>query len=158
LWVTILEGKVLEKVKRELAVIKRKVRKVKEKSTFLEDPFQSALVHLGHFIDNAKPMDWVDAALYVSLAYLGYEALVTHTQDPDTKEVTTNHYWQSLIVGPVGLKLATTMGGTPPVSQAAGLAILATLGVVGLGGGSGTTPSETAIIGQLPIMWGAIGK
>lgn len=36
----------------------------------------------------------------------------------------------STLVGPIGLKLATTTGGTPPLSQIAGLATLAALGLV----------------------------
>jgi len=43
-------------------------------------------------------------------------------------------------IGPIGLKLATTQGGTPPVSQISGLIVLASLGVATMTG-LGTLPS-----------------
>lgn len=50
-----------------------------------------------------------------------------------TREVeVTSHNPLSALIGPIGYRLATTMGGTPPVSQIAGLAVLAALGVTTL--------------------------
>jgi len=43
-------------------------------------------------------------------------------------------------IGPIGLKLATSGGGTPPVSQISGLIVLSALGVATMSG-LGTLPS-----------------
>jgi len=43
-------------------------------------------------------------------------------------------------IGPLGLKLATTQGGTPPISQISGLIVLSALGVATMTG-LGTLPS-----------------
>lgn len=45
-------------------------------------------------------------------------------------------------VGPIGLKLATTMGGTPPISQISGLLILSALGLATTSG-IGILPSAS---------------
>jgi len=69
----------------------------------------SGIDHLGTMLDNMKVSDWVDAAPYLAVAYLGYQA----KNDP-----------RDAAIAMVGLKLATSMGGTPPISQITGLAIL----------------------------------
>jgi hypothetical protein len=76
---------------------------------------QSVTSHIGKIIDNSNLRDVADAIIMGALAYLGFETF----QD-----------WRGAIVGPVGYKLATTMGGTPPVSQITGLGLLGALGLL----------------------------
>ena len=65
-----------------------------------------------------NPDKLVEAAAIGGCGYLGYKAL--------------NDKWEGAIFGIVGYKLATTMGGTPPLSQISGLGILATIGLLNL--------------------------
>lgn len=76
---------------------------------------QSIAGHIGKFIDGLRVPDVIELILYGGLAYLGYEA-------SGRKPI-------GLLWGPVSFRLATTMGGTPPVSQIAGLASLGMLGL-----------------------------
>jgi len=65
--------------------------------------------------DPDKILKFFDAAAYLGIAYFGYRA----AKHP-----------AGALAGVIGLKLATTMGGTPPVSQIAGLSILGTIGAL----------------------------
>lgn len=75
--------------------------------------------HIGKLIDRVEP---IDAFINIGLAYLGYEAF---------------HTWKGALIGPIAYKLATTQGGTPPVSQISGLAILGILGVAAIPSATG---------------------
>jgi hypothetical protein len=61
---------------------------------------------------------------------------LTDTSDPNYqapsagKKVYSLNQWPNALVGPIGLKLAQSFGGTPPVSQIAGLVILADIGLI----------------------------
>jgi len=74
----------------------------------LEDKFDILLDKLFRNIDPS------DAAVYLGVAGIGYQ---------------TFGDWRGAVYGMVSLKLATAPGGTPPVSQVAGLAGLAALGI-----------------------------
>lgn len=80
----------------------------------LDPELQSIATHIGKMTDNMKLNDWADLGIIAGLAYLSYDV----TQD-----------LRGALIGPIGYKLATTMGGTPPLSQIAGLTILAALGM-----------------------------
>jgi len=73
-----------------------------------------------HIVDNSSVKDVVNAGLNISLAYAGWKAFKT---------------WQGALFGPVALRLAQSPGGTPPISQIAGVAGLAYLGISLTGGG-----------------------
>jgi hypothetical protein len=75
---------------------------------------ESAKEHIGHIIDKTSAKDAIDVAIMAGIAYQGYKVYGN---------------WIGALIGEIGYKLATTMGGTPPVSQTAGLAILATIGI-----------------------------
>lgn len=105
----------------------RQVREKKVKSTFLQDPLDSIMTHLGLAVDKMKLNDWADLGIIGALAYLGYDL---------SKD------WRGMLIGPIGYKLATTMGGTPPVSQIAGLTTLAVLGIA--------SGASTGLIFNLP--------
>lgn len=100
-----MEGKLEKKTRKRLS------RKTKEWE-------ESICNHIGKIIDNATPMQLAEISLMAGLAWLGYDA---------TKDL------RGSLAGVLGYKLATTMGGTPPVSQIAGLAILAYLGLTDMG-------------------------
>ena len=70
--------------------------------------------HLGKIADNTSFKDIQEIALNAGLAYAGYERFKD---------------WKGALLGPVSLKLATAPGGTPPVSQMAGIAGLSILGL-----------------------------
>jgi hypothetical protein len=80
----------------------------------LDDSLKS---HIGKILDNMH-MNPVDAAIAAACAYLGYD---------------TTKNWQGALAGIVSYKLATTMGGTPPVSQIVGVIGLGTLGLANPG-------------------------
>ena len=77
---------------------------------------ESIAAHIGKFGDRIT----LDDLLAIAVGIWG----AVHTQWPA-------HF----LTGAIGYKLARTMGGTPPVSQIAGLSILGALGLVGLGEG-----------------------
>lgn len=79
---------------------------------------ESAAGHIGKFIDRLRPADIIDLIALLGISYYGYE--LTHDA-------------RGPIVGAIGYKLATTMGGTPPVAQIAGLSILGAMGLTILG-------------------------
>jgi len=94
---------------------KKKPRKVVEKA-------------LAKLVESFKenPDKWFDVGLNAALAYAGYEAFKD---------------WRGALLGPVSLKLAQAGGGTPPISQIAGVAGLAFLGV-SFAGSSLVNPSQ----------------
>ena len=95
----------------------KKPRKKKVKEPFwkkLNPELQHIGKHIGKIIDNSSLKDVTDVAMMGALAYLGYE----HFKNP-----------AGALIGPLGYKLATTMGGQPPASQIAGLAILGAMGL-----------------------------
>lgn len=53
-----------------------------------------------------------------------------------TLATTPENALRNALIGMLGYRLATTSGGTPPVSQIAGLSILGVIGLVGLGKGT----------------------
>jgi len=59
--------------------------------------------------------------------YVTYEEPIYSTREVEVERIQYNP--AAALYGPIGYKLATTMGGTPPVSQIAGLAALVGLGV-----------------------------
>lgn len=69
------------------------------------------------YLQTLKPSDLIDATAYIGLMYYGYHV---------TKDI------RGSLLGIIGYKLATTMGGTPPVSQIAGLSMLGALGVTAI--------------------------
>ncbi|TET65060.1 hypothetical protein E3J49_02605 [Candidatus Bathyarchaeota archaeon] len=75
----------------------------------------SLAAHIGKIIDNTSVKDLADLAILGGCAYYGHQILGG----------------AGALVGAVGYKLSTTMGGSPPVSQIAGLGILASIGVIG---------------------------
>jgi len=100
-----------------MAKKQRKARKKKEKLPFwkkLGPEFKNIGDHIGKIIDNSSLKDVSDVAIMGALAYVGYQ----HFKSP-----------QGALIGPLGYKLATTMGGQPPASQIAGLAILGAMGL-----------------------------
>ncbi len=96
-----------------------KGKRARRKDWSLKDLSVSAREHFGKIIDNTNLQQWFDIGIMGGLALLGWDA----TDDP-----------RGALIGPIGYKLATTMGGTPPVSQIAGLGILALLGLLETGG------------------------
>ena len=93
----------------------RKPRKKKEPFWKKLGPeFKNIGDHIEKIIDNSSLKDVSDVAMMGALAYIGYQ----HFKSPE-----------GALIGPLGYKLATTMGGTPPASQIAGLAILGAMGL-----------------------------
>jgi hypothetical protein len=117
----------LRKLRKEARGI---VEKVSKKKKEIKDPLESILDHMGKWLENAKPNDIVDIALYGGLAYLSLVALSEKETLPSGERVIKAYHPQDVLYGPIALKLATTMGGTPPVSQSAGLLALASLGLM----------------------------
>lgn len=88
-----------------------------------KDPvIASVSSHLGKIIDNTNLKDWFECLIMAGIAYGGYKIAEKNNWD----------YFMTIITGEIGYKLATTMGGTPPLSQIAGLSILAALGISAL--------------------------
>lgn len=54
--------------------------------------------------------------------------------------IQTFRNWKGALIGPIGIRLATSPGGTPPIGQMAGLAMLAYLGVATAGWQFGSAP------------------
>ena len=94
---------------------------VKSKKLRLEQKIEEILT------DPEKILKYFEALAYLGIAYYGYRA--------------ANHP-SGAVAGIIGLKLATTMGGTPPVSQIAGLSILGAIGALNIRWN--TTPSVEA--------------
>lgn len=92
-----------------------KRRKAKAKSTFLRDPAESVLAHLGKMLDRASPSELLDLAITGGLAYLGTTVFGFNVP--------------GLLYGPIAYRLARTEGGMPPISQISGTVALAGLGV-----------------------------
>jgi len=69
-------------------------------------------------------------------AYRDHGSYVVELTDPapSRDKVFDLSVLPNAFVGPIGLKLATTQGGTPPVSQISGLLILSALGLASLSG------------------------
>lgn len=93
----------------------RRKRKKKASSTFLKDPLESIVVHIGKIFDNATPSQMVDVALNLGLVYVGCD---TFGWTPE-----------SALVGPVALRLAQSGN---LVSGASGVIGLASIGVARL--------------------------
>lgn len=72
--------------------------------------------HVGHVIDNSRISDFIDAALYGGTALLGMQV---------TGDI------RGALIGPIGLKLATSMN---IVAGTAGVSILGVLGLAAIGG------------------------
>lgn len=108
--------------------------------------------HIGKFVDRLDGKDVIDLALASFIAYSGARTGYRLTR---TVEGAISGAGTHLL----GLKLATTQGGTPPVSQIAGLAILgvgglaaisdALTGLVETVPAEPTTEAERTIIGKL---------
>jgi hypothetical protein len=101
----------MDKQQRKKQAKKEKLPFWKKVGPELEHLFE----HLGKTADNMRINDWADLAIIGGLAYLGYKEF----KNP-----------AGLLVGPIAYKLATTMGGTPPVSQISGLVILGSMGII----------------------------
>jgi hypothetical protein len=100
---------------------------------------ESIMSHIGKAADNMSLKDWAELALMGGIAYAGYSVGGI----------------PGLIIGPLGYKLATTMGGTPPVSQIAGLGILGGIGLLALTPPAGmeiTEPEEIITIPGTPFI------
>ena len=94
---------------------KNKVKKIKKAARrHLKVSLERLAIHLGKIVDNSSVKDIQEAGLNVALAFAGYDAFKN---------------WKGALLGPVSLKLATAPGGTPPVSQIAGIAGLSMLGL-----------------------------
>jgi len=93
-------------------VAKRKPRKGFTRSNKEWD--ESIAEHIGKFIDRMTVKDVEELLLNAGLAYAGYQLYKD---------------WKGLLHGPIALRLARTWGGTPPISQIAGVAGLLTLGL-----------------------------
>jgi len=104
---------------------KKKNLKKKKKS----DPFwkkkpelERITRHIGKLIDRIPPEAVSEIGLNAALAYAGYQVWKD---------------WKGALFGPIALRLARSPGGTPPVSQMAGVAGLTYLGLCFTGGGFG---------------------
>ena len=97
-----------------------------KRSTFLKNPLDSLATHAGKFLDRMQ----LDDMLAIGMGAWG----ALHTQAPE-------HF----LTGMIGYKLARTEGGTPPMSQVAGLGILAALGLAGFKVGSTPEERENAV-------------
>jgi hypothetical protein len=99
------------------------------KSEKLPPEVRSFFAHIGKAADNMTHTQWSELLLYGGLAMAsikaGYEL---RGKKLDLASIPTD-----ALVGPIALKLATTMGGSPPVSQIAGLSTLVTLGLASSG-------------------------
>lgn len=105
----------MERAKKILGQLK--VKKKRIKSTFLKDPVESVMAHAGKMLDKMTVKDSMDLLIYGSLAYIGLE--LNKFQD-----------WRAALIPPIALKLALTDG---LLSQGAGLAVLATCGLIHTG-------------------------
>ncbi len=79
--------------------------------------------HVGKILDNTKISDAVESSIILGCAYFGAVAAQKIIDSPEAIA-------GGALAGMIGYKLATTFGGTPPVSQIAGLAILGGIGVI----------------------------
>jgi len=102
-----------------------KDRKKKVKEPFWKIKASPELKHItdhaGHIIDNSKISDLLDVLINFGLAWAGVE---------------TFRDWKGALVGPIALKLATSM------NIVAGTAGVATLGVLGFAYAAGRGPEE----------------
>ena len=106
------------RAKMALQKLEAKQERVKKvKSTFLKDPAESIMAHLGKMVDRATVEDVMNLSIYGALAYIGLE--LNKWQD-----------WRAALIPPVALKLALTDG---LLSQGAGLAVLAACGLLHAG-------------------------
>lgn len=90
----------------------------------LQKRFESFLTKIGSTLKGVGTAKLGELAAYTGVALIGYEAF----QD-----------WKGAVFGLVSLKLASSPGGTPPVSQVSGLIGLASLGVASFVGVPGLT-------------------
>src|SRR5437899_1923927 len=91
----------------------------------LEGFIESGRDHTGRILDNTKLSEFVETSILLGCAYFGARAAQRSFDDPDWETV-----GGGALTGMIGYKLATTFGGTPPVSQIAGLGILGGIGLV----------------------------
>lgn len=94
----------------------QKARSKKKKEPFWKKgppELQHIATHIGHMMDNMKANDAAELILLGAFAVLGYKAWGPY----------------GIASGPLAYKLSTTMGGTPPVSQIAGLLMLMEMGL-----------------------------
>lgn len=89
------------------------------------DIAESAINHFGNLIDNTNIHDLIEAAPYIAAFHFGFQSDIR-------TDLKIEERIKSGAIAMIGLKLAVSGGGTPPVSQIAGLAILASIGLVGL--------------------------
>lgn len=89
-------------------VKKKKARKGFKRSK--KEWEESIAGHIGKAIDRIEPLEGL---LLIGLALAGVEAFGD---------------WKGALLGPIGLKLAMTQGGTPPIAQIAGVTALGILG------------------------------
>jgi len=115
------------KIRKGTIRIKRRI-----KSTFLKDPIESLIAHLGNIVDKTSGPQVFDSLILLGLAYTGYRIAERNKWDP----------LNTILSSWIGYKLATTMGGAPPVSQIAGLFVLGSLGLASLPAAGVTFPSE----------------
>src|SRR2546422_7661347 len=88
---------------------------------------ESGRDHTGRILDNTRLNEFIDTSILLGCAYFGARAAQRALDSPDAEAI-----GGGALAGMIGYKLATTFGGTPPVSQIAGLGILASIGVTDL--------------------------
>jgi len=93
---------------------KKNLKKLGKKAEKLLTRFKKRFPEL---IQNTTAKDWAELAIMGAVGILGWD---------------TFKDWKGGVFGVVSYKMATTPGGTPPVSQVVGVAGLATIGVCSL--------------------------
>jgi hypothetical protein len=83
---------------------------------------ESGRDHTGRILDNTSMDKIPETLIMIGCGYFGARAAQRHNPDPEAVA-------GGALAAMIGYKLATTFGGTPPISQIAGLAILGSVGV-----------------------------
>lgn len=109
-----------------------KNKKNTSSSTFLKDPLESIVVHIGKILDNATPSQITDVGLNLALGYMGYQAFKTP---------------EGALLGPIALKLATSQNLAGSIAGVAGLTMLGLCWVNPAGEGE---PDSTGMAGNPP--------
>lgn len=110
------------------------------KSEKLPPELRSLFVHIGKAADNMTHSQWSELLMNGGLAALSAWAFAP--KDKNGNRILDLSMIPNAFIGPIALKLATSGGGTPPVSQISGLIVLSALGVATMSG-LGTLPSAS---------------
>lgn len=99
----------------------------KKKKAEPKERVKKGLETLSEWFKKQKPSDITDLVLIGLTTYAGWKT----AENLGVKDIPQK--LTAAGVGLLGYKLATTMGGTPPASQIAGLGILASIGLIAIG-------------------------